>query len=240
MPGLRQRRGDEAAGRDRGMSSSCHRLHSLFSTGRLTANEIADTAQAQVNDSTGPAPTDIKRIAGASATKLRKVQGGGVPLGTRNASRDVLRAMRPSSGSRLPPVEEVLVPLWDDRSAQQVERPVAILFPHDVLDHIAGDNPSQWCTFVEGQEALQRDLDTWARSLNVDVHDGHPVAAVGLWDDSAPFTTKDSLNLLVFSLLSGAETLSWWMVAISKRPVADAGAKPAVLGTGCCTFSRGA
>ena len=51
----------------------------------------------------------------------------------------------------------------------------------------------------------------------MDLHHGKPTACSGLWGDAAPYTLRDSLYLLIFTMLSGIRREYFWIFAVTKR-----------------------
>ena len=60
--------------------------------------------------------------------------------------------------------------------------------------------------------------------------DGEDIACIGLWGDGAPYHTRDSLNVLIFNVLSGRHNKRYFICGWSKRMTCQCGCG------GRCTF----
>ena len=60
--------------------------------------------------------------------------------------------------------------------------------------------------------------------------DGEDIACIGLWGDGAPYHTRDSLNVLIFNVLSGTHNKRYFICGWSKRMTCQCGCG------GRCTF----
>ena len=57
------------------------------------------------------------------------------------------------------------------------------------------------------------------------MQDNGDVAVLGLWGDSAPYNTRDSLFLCLWNVLSGLHHLRYWFTAFPKRVMCACGCK---------------
>ena len=218
MPGVRQRLqgSDELQSRS---SSSGANLLGLHCRGKLDAQTLAVMARAHAEDHPGETPADVARMASAASTK-KAPEGDKEIVDTRNVSRDLNRAFAKSRGQpALPLVEMINIPLWDAVLEKPVDRPVAFLLPHLLLDNLAQAHGEQVFESTEAQAQLKEELESWADELSIDLASGAPVIATGLWGDSAPYSTRDSIHLLILRTLMGATSVKWWVCAVTKRSI---------------------
>ena len=196
-------------------------LAALYRDGKLYAQEVAQTAAAGIAGQTRP-EADVRRIAGvtASSTRKRRRTGDEVRPDTRHASRGLQRAL--AAGSNLPQPYMVNVKLWDAVRDECVEEAVAMLLPHELLDCIPDSQVAEFCDFDSSQEGLRHDFELWSRRVNCDVG-ARRFAVCGLWGDAAPYSQRDSLYLLVLTVLSGRQRVYWWLVALAKRRICQCG-----------------
>ena len=128
---------------------------------------------------------------------------------------------------------ELDVPLWDPDAEEPREVPVAFALPHLILDTLPTDKLPEYCELQENQQEVKDDLQTFCARTGLDAGaEDKPLAACSLWGDSAPYSNKDSLNLLIFTILSGIHRTTWWLVAFPKSSVCRCGCR------GSHTFNR--
>ena len=94
----------------------------------------------------------------------------------------------------------------------------------DLVDLIPAGLESEYCSYTDAQSGFHADLLSWCDRVSVDPS-AHQYVAFGLWGDAAPYTNKDSLYLLVGSILSGEHRDRWWLSAIAKRRICNCGCK---------------
>ena len=221
--GLRQRLGLDAAPEPAAARSDLGKvLATHYSTGRLSADEIAQTASAGISGNADP-QSDLKRLASAfSGSKRKRETSEGPKPETRNSARGVSRALR--RFSVLPALYYFLCPLWDPHQNCQVVEKVSMLLLTDLVDLIPAGLESEYCSYTDAQSGFHADCLSWCDRVSVDPS-AHQYVAFGLWGDAAPYTNKDSLYLLAGSVLSGEHRDRWWLSAIAKRRICNCGCK---------------
>ena len=93
------------------------------------------------------------------------------------------------------------------------------LIPYETIDKLAerdGDL-SKYTSLPEGSPFIQRKAD-WMERVGAQ-GDGHDIVCCGLWGDGATYHTRDSLNMMLFNLISGVIRTRFWIAAWSKRPL---------------------
>ena len=219
--GVRQRLGIKKD--DAPRSHGAKFLSSMRAAGKLSADEVCTAAKASCLDaassSTTP-PADIRRMARARATQLRKTNKGS-RIDTRNTSRNLQRVIR--KHSKLPPVYMAQCPIWDTKLNKQIYENVAFCPPHEVLDAIMLDMcEDEYCSFDASQSGVKESLEAWGERVHMDVR-GKKIACFELWGDAAPFNAHDSLFLLVWTLLSGSHRDRYWFCGIPKTRMCQCG-----------------
>ena len=164
-------------------------------------------------------PQDIQKGATAACsdgcqqrelTKLSKVGGSGAF--SSNSHRDLLREM--SKGVGMPPLYQAAIPVWDTLRNVQTTTIMNFLLPFEMLEAlVTADNINEFVQFRPDQITLESDLQAWCRAHNVER--AHTMA-LGLWGDGAPYSHKDSINVVLFNILSGGKRAlkRYWTVAL--------------------------
>ena len=220
MPGIRQKLALDTP--DRKLSNAGEYLSTLYSTGRLTANEVASGAAAVTRDIDEP-PAHITQLASAASSKTRPKRAGGERDDTRNCARDLTRTIKRYRATK--PVDVVMIPVpqWNAQKGMSEPRNMAFCLPHLLLDSIPEGDEHDYCNFPAEKQTVKSDLTHWCARMGVDANTGPPIAACGLWGDGADFTTRDSLNLLILTVLSSRISVRWWVCAFAKSSVCRCG-----------------
>ena len=220
--GFRQQLGVDDGSPAPGRSELGRYFANLYGEGLLPARHIAEGASASSRDHHGDVAEDVARLASARPTKLRK-RGDVCRPDSRHASRGVQRAL--AHHSRLPETFRFDCPLWDRVAGVPVTEKVAILLPHQLLDtQIPPGMEYEYCDCSDFQQGLAGELEEWKQSVGFQP-DGRPVAALALWGDAAPYSQRDSLYMLVLTILSGEHRKYFWLCGISKRKLCDCGCR---------------
>ena len=115
---------------------------------------------------------------------------------------------------------------------KQVQIKLSIIVPHELLEAIVHPgNEAEYCSIGPKQEQLHEDLVDLGKRLSIDTT-ASLWGICALWGDSGAYTHKDSLYLLVMTMLSGIHRTRFWLVAFSKRHLCRCGCY------GRCTLDR--
>ena len=223
MLGVRQRLGANE-GEESKPSAAVAFLKSTYASGRLPASDLSLGAKAIVRDQGNAAPSDVQRLAHVAPQKERKRKGVNQPAkDTRNCSRDVRRALASQSSLDLPPIVNIDCPLWDQEKEACESTPVSFLLPHLLLDSVQKGREHEFCSIPVDRPELREELQAWGDRAGVDVNSGTPVAACSLWGDGAVYDNRDSLQLLILSLLTGVRVRRWWVCGFGKQRLCRCG-----------------
>ena len=205
-------------------------LRGLFSSGRLRAGEVATTASAAASHSSSSALADLRRMAKAKPTKKRvRCVGGKARPDTRNAARGIRRSVGQWSLLGTPYIAEVL--MWDRKQNVKTTGKMSFLPIHEVLEAIIPEKEEgEWCSFDATQQGFRMNMHDWAGRVGVPLSQLAMFLAIALWGDSAVFTHRDSLFILLFTVLSGQNRRRYWICAFNKRRLCKCGC------FGRCTF----
>ena len=217
--GYRQRLGLPSGSSSNSASSSSvsavtNFLSGQYKSGRLTAKEFAEGARAECEDTEAPNPV-ASRVAAAAPTKKYRTNAG-ERLDTRNTSRGIQRAFK-SRSKGLPEAYTFSCPLWDVTGATSVDEEVSMILPHDLMDNLPEGSEFEYCSYDATQQGLYTDLREWGYRTEVDIDDGVPTAGLALWGDAAPYQARDSIYLLVLTILSGQHRMYYWLSCFTKR-----------------------
>ena len=177
-----------------------------YKKGRLNAREIGDIVA-----STCPSKDTFE-------AKLSVAKGNhklGSHSASRDSSRDLSRCIAPNL--RLHPLYYAKTPMWNEHTLKMEEEKQAYLPPHEMLDALVQQgSEDQWCKLGSHQAGIRQDLKAWADRLQIKLDD-EKVACLSLWGDSAPHTHRDSIYLLLFSVVSGVIKRRLWVTALNKK-----------------------
>jgi hypothetical protein len=191
-------------------------LKSLFVKGRLSAVEIQEASGAIGNC--------IDKTSAETGSILSWSKAGTNGERPTNVSRDVLRQMK--KGVKRPEVYSTRIPFWHAATNYRYEDDVHFNLPYELLEFELGDsNLDDWCAC--GPE-LQRSMRDWKRRVRIP--DAEIVAGLGIWGDSAPVNVRDSLYVILFNVVTGANHKRHVFTSWSKRQMCACGCK------GKCTF----
>ena len=123
--------------------------------------------------------------------------------------------------SSMPEVYQAKCVFWDPITSQQFSDTVNFMLPFEVLGNIAGAiGPETMTEFQANQTDLKATLTEWCNRMGAPLNKTVPV---GLWADSAPYNTRDSIYLFLFHFLTGPFRSRFWFCCIPKRVVCACG-----------------
>jgi hypothetical protein len=174
--------------------------------GKLSAHALRIGSEASLN------------MTPESAIKLRKLANAGKSgKFTTNTHRDVMTTLGVASG--MSQLYEAKAPMWDKLKGEPQEGSLWFLLPHEVINSQV-ESASEWFDFAEDQPGLRKSHGQWCARMKVNPAN---FVAVGLWGDSAPYHTRDSLVLVLFNVLTGSHNRRYWMCGISKNSLCCCG-----------------
>ena len=192
----------------------------MWSKGKLTPKDVGQGARAGL--------VGQGASSSASLQKLSKLDEGRVGSGG-NGHRDLMRYL--GKNSKMPLTYQAMIPVWSNRLQKQVETVVNFILPFELLDALIGDSLGEWTQFGSHQIDLEADFTQKCRSLNLD---RSKTVSLGLWGDGAPFSNRDSVNLLLFNVLTGGSRslIRYWICCFPKFLECHCGCKGACTWTG--------
>lgn len=123
------------------------------------------------------------------------------------------------------------IPMWNQKQSRKVECDMSFLPIHELLEAVIPQGEEdKWCAFGPDQQGFRLTLEDWGAKMGVGHYAMRSFVAIGSWGDSAVFTKRDSVNLLVFAVLGGGCRRRFWVCGINKRRVCQCGCQ------GRCTF----
>ena len=140
-------------------------------------------------------------FADASAARVSNVEDLGAVAEGGNTHRDLLRKLQKKS--KMPPLYEAPIPMWNPKKNQREIQPLAFMLPHELLWAMAKWNSS---------EVSSHKLFDWANGLREDLRSKlehetakldlpeDKVVAMGVWVDGVPTKFDRSESLECFSL----------------------------------------
>ena len=140
-----------------------------------------------------------------------------LPSSNTNLSRNVIRKL--SKTSTMHEVYAADGVFWDAKAQKSYTDEMYFLLPYEIQDADTGP-VEDWCK-LEPSSYVHSTRKSWARTMEVENHS--EIAAIGVWGDTAPYHTRDSVFLLLWSALSGIARPRYWLCAMSKRMLCDCG-----------------
>lgn len=190
-------------------------LKTLYRKGKMTATDVVKIARA----TRGNYSENNAEVAQWGASE---------DLRGKHASRTIMRSL--GHTSILPPTYIAEAILWDEKNMEPCTDTIAFLPLHETLDAIVEEGKEhELCSIAEHQEGFRASLEIWAAGLGISLAIAW-FACLSIWGDSAPYTNKDGLFLLLFSVISGVRRQKFWLCVFNKRRVCRCGCK------GKCTF----
>ena len=220
----------EAPADDGGRSHVSAYLAETYKDRTLNSRLVAQAAHAAVSDDPS-AGSSTQRLARCRVTQTRRTNAGERP-DNRNTSRGVTRAMRATRTVVLPEPYEFDCPLWDEINCEPITEKVSMLLPHELSEtQIEQGHEHEWVSCDDSQSEFRDDIVSWSERTSFSL-DGMHVAGGALWGDAAPYTLRDSIYLLIMTILTGVHRVYWWIACIPKRRICQCGCY------GRCTFDR--
>jgi hypothetical protein len=200
-----------------------------FAKSKFSAQELSQGAQAIAESSTD-VPADVEQLARAGS-KRQRTRKNKQKADDRNVSRNITRTLQ--QDAKLPPIYEAACPFWDHALNCRYMGTLSFLPIHEVVDSVVKEEGvSAVCSSLDAQAAIQHDLHDWGSRVGADTKDG-PWTALGIWGDSGPYNTRDSVFLVHFAFLLGTISMTmrrFWVCTFSKRDICRCGC------SGRCTF----
>ena len=163
----------------------------------------------------------LDSIGDASNSMLRDFSSlGANGVHGHNVLRDFQRAMK--KWTHMPELYQATVPMWDKAANKPVSGNLWFLLPHELLPLLVKDNLHAWTVFDDSIRELRHVVEQW-RHTNIPGDDTNDLVAMSLWGDGAPFNTRDSLNLFLWSALTGDNQNRFWITACTKSSTCACG-----------------
>ena len=137
-----------------------------------------------------------------------------------NVLRDFQRAV--NKRTHMPELYQATVPLWDKHTTKSVSGYLYFLLPHELLPLLVKDSLHAWTVFDDSIRELQHVVNQW-RATNIPGDDRDDLVAMSVWGDSAPFNTRDSLALFLWSALTGDNQNRFWITVCAKSSMCGCG-----------------
>jgi hypothetical protein len=182
-------------------------LGNLYGAGRLSSKEVVLGCQA-VRSGCDSMSGNLARISTNHSG---------------NIQRDLLRKLAQTSGQSAPDLYVAEAPFWDKVGCKVKMCLLYFLLPFEVLDSIImPGRVADWCSYRDIH--LKSKFQQWQDVTNIS--DSGNFVAFGIWGDSAPFNTRDSVQLMLFNVLSNESCQKRiWFTAFSKDVQCNCGCK---------------
>ena len=183
-------------------------LRGFVRDGRISAEEAAEAARGSANTS----DEDRRELSswGLSGSS------GDHP---KNTARDIKRKLQKRNTA--PPLYARKIPFWNPKTCVQYEDTMYFQLPHETVDALVDEGID--VTTLPEDSPLNDTRERWRKKAN-DIAPNSPIAVIQAWGDSAVMTVRDSIYVVLFSLMSG----NW-----KTRVVFGAWSKKLACGCGC-------
>ena len=194
----------------------------MYRKGRLHSSEVGECAAAALE--AGASSTAVEALAKARAPPdkvCRKRSLAAIP-DSRNSARALHRVL--AADTVAGPTYTAEVSSWDHVREQRCTRPVAFLPVHEMLQVVVPEGQeAAWCASEGQQEGFGQARDDWGTKLGLQAAELALCVGIALWGDSAPFTRKDSLYLLLWTCLTGPSRRRHPICAFNKKVLCKCG-----------------
>ena len=236
--GIRQKLGltkREGTGEPVRASKLGDRLVGMHAKGTIAAGDVGEAASAASELMHGTAASSsseglgLQRLAKAKPKTLRTRAGGKAKPDTHNSSRALHRVL--VKDSPLGPTYDADIVSWDHEADRQSATKMSF-YPSTRYWKWSchEDKRMSGVSFNERQQGFKLNLGDCGRLVGVGGSNLGSFVAIGLCDDSTVFTKRDSLYLLLFTVLSGPYRQRYWICGFNKRVLRQCGCH------GRCTF----
>ena len=191
-----------------------------FVKGKLSAADVQSAAQTIREGGS----------AGSSIGSMAEASESGELAG--NVSRDLAQPLRKQTTSGQE-VYETKMTFWCDKTGKQAEDTLYVLLPCGIIEAqidldmqkrgLAAPDVSAWCSLPEDSPLIETKR-AWMANVGM-AGNRDNVVLCGLWGDGAVYHTRDSLNLMLFNVLSGICRTRFWISAFTKRVCCQCGCK---------------
>ena len=138
----------------------------------------------------------------------------------KNLARDLMKSIM--RDCTMPELFWYKIPTWDPESRKQVLTPHPLLLPHEMIHRLLSAKPDLFHVSAVDYPEISDLLDIQCAKNGLGVG---RTAAVGLHGDGAPYTKKDSVEILSFNFLSCPTSDRVPVTAISKKFTCKCGCK---------------
>jgi hypothetical protein len=115
----------------------------------------------------------------------------------KNARRDVIS--KTAKHSKHAPLYSSKITLWDEQNSRPIKDDAYFLLIHEELDHMYADvPPGDLCEVAPGG-AMETRMNKWKEATNFGAGDA---AGFGVWGDAGAFSTRDSLFILLWNVIT--------------------------------------
>ena len=207
-------------------------LLDLYSDGRLSAGEVGTLAAAS-SSSSSSSIAPLQRLAKAKATPSATAKGKaeakgktGVKRKDKHSSRNSRRSLARTLEHECPlmPTYDADIVVWDSQADRKTTTTMSFLPIHEVLDAIVDKrNEEDWLAYNDDQMDIKARLGEWGDRVGVASEDLDTCLAIGLWGDSAPYAKRDSLHLLLWTVLCGTIRTRYWLCGFNKKLLCQCG-----------------
>jgi len=142
-----------------------------------------------------------------------------------NAQRGLKRKLA-KNATHVPQLYVANAPLWDKTTNQSYTGKLYFLLPFEVLDAVIP--PGSIADVCQYNGELEAEFEAWSSKANITSASSTEFIAIDLWGDSAPFNTRDSLELALWSIRSRNDTnlgRRYWLTSFSKESQCKCGCK---------------
>ena len=190
-------------------------LQNMFLAGRLSGPEVQEGCQAAESSHCRDEVVSDLVSAGAS----------GAHRG--NVHRDLLSKMGKRSNSTQ--VYSRRAPFWNTETHEQYYDDMYFNLIHEKLDDVVSNTSVDEWTSVDEGSGTKHLIDEWKTNVGLNGNqlevDEQPIAALGLWGDSATYFTRDQLVVMLFNVLSGVHHTRFLICAMGQRTMCNCGCK---------------
>ena len=200
---------DDCNNTNTGQQTPSEFLGKLYKKGKIAATDVVEGCKASSS-------------VGGNVSKVDPNCASWANSSAQHASRNLLSKLAREKSGTACDLYAVKAPFWDRVKNKSYTGLLYFLLPFEVLDQliIPGKIPS-YCDY--SNPALNTKFEAWLERTHITRTDNF--VALGVWGDSAPYSNRDSLQLMLYNAISSDDRTRTWFTCFPNKVKCNCGCK---------------